>query len=104
MMQSNSTLGLDDAVIKKPLTALAPSATLLTQSLIARFFLHFPLQRLKEVGVGEASRVDDVVVDGEPNYDGYHRPNKGVVNFLGKTAAALIVEKGTARGWADRGT
>ena len=46
-------------------------------------------QLLEEVCVGEANGIDDVVVDDEPDDDGEHSPDEGVVDFFWKSAAAL---------------
>ena len=46
-------------------------------------------QHLEEVCVGEANGIDDVVVDDEPDDDGEHSPDEGVVDFFWKSAAAL---------------
>merc|ERR1711915_234806 len=48
-------------------------------------------QLLEEVCVGEANGIDDVVVNDEPDNNGKHRPDEGVVNFFWKSAAALLL-------------
>jgi len=48
---------------------------------------------LKEVGVGEADWVDDVVVNDEPDHNRKHRPYERVVNFLRETAATLLLSR-----------